>query len=94
MRAAISEAIEIHTDLVDHAWLNQPNAELAGMLKNLASDFEILAKIKRMGPLKETPIREAVKAMERVVAAYEADGDYDSASEAQARLDRLCEAMR
>ena len=94
MRAAISEAIEIHTSLVDHAWLNQPNAELAGMLKNLASDYEILAKIKRMGPLKETPIREAVKAMARVVAAYEADGDYDLASEAQARLDRLYEAMR
>lgn len=94
MRAAISEAIEIHTSLVDHAWLNQPNAELAGMLKNLASDYEILAKIKRMGPLKETPIREAVKAMARVVAAYEADGDYDLASEAKARLDRLYEAMR
>lgn len=32
--------------------------------------------------------------MKRVVAAYEADGNYDAASEAQARLDRLCEAMR
>lgn len=94
MRAFISEAIEIHTSLVEYAWLNQPNAELAGVLKNLASDYEILAKIKRIGPLKETPIREAVKAMERVVVAYETDGDSDAASEAQARLDRLCEAMR
>lgn len=94
MRASISEAIDIHTSLVDHAWLNQPNAELAGVLKNLASDYEILAKIKRVGPLKETPIREAVRAMERVVAAYEADGDSDAASEAQARLDRLSDAMR
>ncbi len=94
MRASISEAIDIHTSLVEHAWLNQPNAELAGVLKNLASDYEILAKIKRIGPLKETPIREAVKAMERVVAAYEADGDSDAAGEAQARLDKLSDAIR
>ncbi len=94
MRAAISEAIDIHTSLVEHAWLNQPNAELAGVLKNLASDYEILAKIKRMGPLKKTPIREAVRAIERVIAAYESEGDSDAASEAQARLDRLSEALR
>ena len=47
-----------------------------------------------MGPLKETPIREAVRAMERVVAAYEADGESDAAGEAQARLDKLSEVMR
>jgi len=43
MRAEISEAIEVHTGLVEHAWYNQPNADFAGVLKNLASDYEILA---------------------------------------------------
>lgn len=94
MRAEISEAIEIHTGLVEHAWYNQPNADFAGVLKNLASDYEILAKVKRNGPLRDTPIREAVRAMERAVAAYEADANSNAASDAQARLDRLREAMR
>ncbi len=94
MRAEISEAIEVHTGLVEHAWYNQPNADFAGVLKNLASDYEILAKVKRKGPLKDTPIREAVRAMERAVAAYEADADSNAASHAQARLDKLRETMR
>lgn len=94
MRGDITDAIDIHTSLVEHAWHNQPNANFAGMLKNLASDYEILAKLKRKGPLKETPIREAVRAMERVVAAYEADADSNAAADAQARLDRLREIMR
>lgn len=94
MRAEIGEAIEIHTGLVEHAWFNQPNTEFAGVLKNLASDYEILAKVKRKGPLKDTPIQEAVRAMERAVAAYEADADSNAASDAQARLERFREMLR
>lgn len=94
MRHDIGEAVQIHRDLVEHAWHNQPNSDLAGMLENLASDFEILAKLKKKGPFKETPLLEAVRAMERVVAAYQAERDSDGISEAQARLEDLRQKMR
>lgn len=94
MRHDIGEAVQIHRDLVEHAWHNQPNSDLAGMLENLASDFEILAKLKRRGPFKETPLLEAVRAMERVLAAYQAERDSDAIAEAQLRLEELRQKMR
>ncbi|PNU03800.1 hypothetical protein A8V01_22380 [Novosphingobium guangzhouense] len=94
MRHDMGEAVQIHRDLVEHAWHNQPDSDLAGMLENLASDFEILAKLKRKGPFKETPLLEAVRAMERVVAAYHSARDSDAISEAQARLEDLRQKMR
>jgi hypothetical protein len=94
MRHDLGEAVQIHRDLVEHAWHNQPNSDLAGMLENLASDFEILAKLKRKGPFKETPLLEAVRAMEKVVAAYQAERDSDGIAEAQARLEDLRQKMR
>lgn len=94
MRHDIGEAVQIHRDLVEHAWHNQPNSDLAGMLENLASDFEVLAKLKRKGPFKETPLLEAVRAMERVVAAYQAERDNDSIADAQTRLEDLRQKMR
>lgn len=94
VRTDIGEAVAIHTGLVEHAWFNQPNSNLAGLLENLASDYEILAKLKRKGPFKESPIREAIRAMERALAAYRQDQDSEGVVGAQSRLDELQQRMR
>jgi SIR2-like domain len=93
MREDITRAISIHRDLVNFAWYNQPSADFAARLENLASDFEVLAKVKRKGSFQEMPVREAVGAMERAVAAYELANDRERAAAAEARLAELSQRL-
>ena len=82
----MNKAIEIHTDLVNLAWFNHPTATFAAWLENLASDFEVLAKVTQRASQKEMPLRNAIMALERAAAAYQMDGDADRAAAVEARL--------
>jgi len=86
MREDILRAVAIHRDLVEFAWYNQPTSDFAARLENLASDFEIQAKMKRAG---EAPLREAIWAMERAASAYGSSGDRERVVAAEARLAEL-----
>ena len=87
-------AIAIHTDLVDLAWLNRSTATFAAWLENLASDFEVLAKVRRQAVQKETALRKAIAAVERAAAAYRMDGDADRVGTAEARLAELRQKLQ
>lgn len=93
-RTDLSEAIAIHKELVDLAWYNEPAANFAGALENLASDHEVFAKLKRRGAYATAPLREAAKAMERAIAAYAASEQHDRIAAAEQRLVSLRARMR
>ncbi len=93
-RSDLSEAIAIHQELVELAWYNEPAANFAGALENLASDHEVFAKLKRRGAYASAPLREAAKAMERAVDALREDGDQSKVVAAEQRLHNIRSQMR
>ena len=93
-RTDLSEAIAIHQELVELAWYNEHALNFAGALENLASDHEVLARLKKNGAYSPAPLREAAKSLERAVAAYRAGDRKDRVSAAEQRLSALRLHMR
>jgi hypothetical protein len=93
-RNDLNEAISIHHELVERAWYNEPASNFAGALENLASDYEVLARLKQRGSYATAPLREAATALERAVAAYRAGDLKDRAVAAEQRLGALRLRMR
>ena len=70
------------------------NATFAARLEDLVSAFEIHAKVYLQAAQKETALRTAIAAMQRVAAAYRIDGDEDSVGAAETRLAELRQKLR
>jgi hypothetical protein len=93
----VSKAIEIHSELVEFSWHSSSSQSFAGALENLASDYEVLAKVttgRLPGGIYANPLREAVKSLERAVHAYQMAGEAERATEVAKRLDNIRQKLR
>jgi hypothetical protein len=90
----LSKAIAIHIELVEFAWHNSPPSSFAGALENLASDYDVLARLGVSSAGAGEPLREAAKALERAAAAHRMAGDIERAAGVDVRLEEIRQRLR
>jgi hypothetical protein len=93
MRQDISKAITIHIGLVEFAWHNSPSSSFAGLLENLASDYEVQDRLVGRTAASDS-LREAAKALERAAAAHRMAGDLERAAAVDVRLEDIQQRLR
>jgi SIR2-like protein len=89
MSRDISKAIATHIRLVEFAWHNSPSSSFAGLLENLASDYEVQGRLLSASAAAADSLREAAKALERAAGAHRKDGDIERATAVDVRLEEI-----
>jgi hypothetical protein len=90
----LSKAIAIHIELVEFAWHNSPSSSFAGALENLASGYDVLARLGVSSAGAGEPLREAAKALERAAAAHRMAGDIERAAAVDVRLEEIRQRLQ